>query len=100
MVIWLSAPMAGMGAGELLSGAIGWGLILIGASLKLIVSYFRTPAIMFDSDNFNTDLGTFNERLQRYLQQIDQEHPWLAWLTNFSTYLMFGGLFFVILENF
>ena len=94
-----SAPLAGIGAAQLNYGSIGWGMVCKAWSIKLIVSYFRTPPEMFEKQNFDGSLKEFNERLNKYLQKIDDEQPILAWLTSFSTYFLIGGLILVVLEN-
>ena len=43
LLIGLSAPMAGIGMGMLTNGSIGGAFMLLGASMKLVVAYFRTP---------------------------------------------------------
>lgn len=94
-----SAPLAGIGLAQLNYGSIGWGMVCTALSIKLIVSYFRTPREMFEKDNFEGSLTEFNKRLNKYLEKVDDEWPILAWLTSFSTYFLIGGVILVILEN-
>ena len=53
ILIGISAPLAGIGAAMLFNGSIPGAFMLLGASLKLVVAYFRTPKDMFDWENFN-----------------------------------------------
>ena len=62
VLIVISAPLAGIGLAMLLNGAVGGSFILLGASLKLIVAYFRTPKEMFDWDNFAGSFDDFKKK--------------------------------------
>ena len=102
LLIGLSAPMAGIGMGMLMNGSIGGAFMLLGASMKLVVAYFRTPKDLFDWDNFG---GTFDDfkfddfknRMEKIQNELDNEKPLLGWLSDLATYMMLGGLFALLL---
>lgn len=97
VLIVISAPLAGIGMAMLFNGAVGGSFILLGASLKLIVAYFRTPREMFDWDNFGGSFDDFKKRMEKIQDELENEKPLLGWLSNLGTYMMLGGLLALIL---
>ena len=93
VLIVISAPLAGIGMAMLFNGAVGGSFILLGASLKLIVAYFRTPREMFDWDNFGGSFDDFKKRMEKIQDELENEKPLLGWLS----YMMLGGLLALIL---
>ena len=97
LLIGLSAPMAGIGMGMLMNGSIGSAFMLLGASMKLVVAYFRTPKDLFDWDNFGGTFEDFKDRMEKIQNELDNEKPLLGWLSDLATYMMLGGLFALLL---
>lgn len=92
LLIVISAPMAGIGMAMLLNGSVGGALALLGASLKLVVAYFRTPKEMFDWDQFAGGFEEFREKMEKIQDELENEKPLLGWLSDLGTYMMLGGL--------
>lgn len=97
VLIVISAPLAGICMAMLFNGAVGGSFILLGASLKLIVAYFRTPREMFDWDNFGGSFDDFKKRMEKIQDELENEKPLLGWLSNLGTYTMLGGLLALVL---
>ena len=66
VLIVISAPLTGIGLAMLLNGAVGGSFILLGASLKLIVAYFRTPKEMFDYSEIALALTISKKECKRF----------------------------------
>ena len=65
--------------------------MLLGASMKLVVAYFRTPKDLFDWDNFGGTFEDFKDRMEKIQNELDNEKPLLGWLSDLATYMMLGG---------
>lgn len=100
LLIALSAPMAGIGLALFEEGSVGAAFILFGASLKMIVAYFRTPKEMFDWNNFNGSFEEFRDRMLKIEDELENEKPLLRQLSDLSTYMMLGGLLALIITQF
>ena len=97
LLIAISAPLAGIGMAMLTNGSVGGAFILLGASLKLIVAYFRTPKDMFDWDGFTGNFDDFRQKMEKIQDELENEKPLLGWLSNLGTYMMLGGLVALLL---
>ena len=99
VLIVISAPLAGIGMAMLFNGAVGGSFILLGASLKLIVAYFRTPREMFDWDNFGGSFDDFKKRMDKIQDELENDKPLLGWLSNLGSFMMLGGLLALVLMD-
>ena len=70
-----SAPLAGIGAAQLNYGSIGWGMVCTALSIKLIVSYFRTPPEMFEKGHLPHAINIPQTAIRNNLSSIPQDKP-------------------------
>ena len=52
--------------------------MLLGASMKLVVAYFRTPKDLFDWDNFGGTFEDFKDRMEKIQNELDNENRYWA----------------------
>lgn len=97
LLIALSAPLAGIGMAMLLNESVAGALMLLGASLKLIVAYFRTPKELFDWEDFSGSFEEFKSRMEKVQDELTNEKPLLGWLSDLAAYMMLGGLLAMVL---
>lgn len=97
ILIAMSAPLAGIGAAMLFNGSIPSAFMLLGASLKLVIAYFRTPKDMFNWENFNGNFEDFRSRMEKIRDEVENEKPLLGWLSDLGTYMMLGGFVAMLL---
>ena len=100
LLIALSAPMAGIGMALFEGGSVGAAFILFGASLKMIVAYFRTPKELFDWENFNGSFDEFRNKMMKIEDELENEKPLLRQLSDLATYMMLGGLLALVVTQF
>ena len=100
LLIGLSAPMAGIGLAMFEDGVVGAAFMLFGASMKMIVAYFRTPKELFDWENFNGSFEEFKNRMMKIEDELENEKPLLKQLSDLSTYMMLGGFLALLVTQF
>jgi len=98
LVIVLSAALAGTGIAVFMQGDLGMALMCVGAALKMLSGLGRMPVIDFEKLMNTTSVEDLEAALEQQRDKNDQNKPWLAWISEFSTYLIIGGFFITIVD--
>ncbi len=98
IVIFLSAAMAGTGVAMGMNDDWASAFLCVGAAIKMVTGLERMPIIDLQKIMNTTSADEMRELLEREREENDQKKPILAWMSEFATYLIFGGFFILMLE--
>lgn len=80
-----------------LQSQYGLGLMAGGLGLKIITAYFRTPKNFFE-ENQNISAEEFTEKLEEYVDDLNEKFPIICWLSRAGSWFFLAGLIVKFLE--